>query len=203
MSSARIIKYVAGKLSTNVYLVFDEESREAFIIDPAAEFAKIHEDIGMFNLKPIYLILTHGHGDHTDGIDQMRDMYPGIKLVCSARERKFLYDRDKSRGKGGYVPDITVADGDELSVGNIKLKIIETPGHTPGGMCILMDDVLFSGDTLFFGSIGRTDLPGGNEEQLIASVREKLMTLPDDTLVLPGHMRETKIGFERSFNPFV
>ena len=108
-----------------------------------------------------------------------------------------------SMGKGGIKADIEVSDGDEMEVGAIKLKFISTPGHTPGGMCILMDDVLFSGDTLFKGSVGRTDFPGGDMDELLSSIRDKLMKLPDDTRVLPGHMDETTIGIERRHNPFV
>ena len=106
-------------------------------------------------------------------------------------------------GKGGITADIEVSDGDILKVGNIELKFISTPGHTPGGMCILTVNTLFSGDTLFKGSVGRSDFPGGDEEALLRSVREKLMALPDGTRVLPGHMEETTIGIERRYNPFV
>ena len=203
MSTARVIKYTVGSYRTNVYLVYDEETKDAFIVDPGYEFQKIYEHIDKFGLKPSYIILTHGHGDHTGGIDLLKKTYPDIKLVASAKERKFLYNRDASMGKGGIKADIEVSDGDELKVGNMDLKFISTPGHTPGGMCILMDELLFSGDTLFRMSIGRTDMPGGDEETLIASIKEKLMTLPDDIKVLPGHMADTTIGIERRYNPFV
>ena len=203
MSTARVIKYVAGAYRTNVYLVYDEETKEAFIVDPGYEFPKIYDDIQTFGLKPMCILLTHGHGDHTGGIGLLKKTYPDIKLIASAKERKFLYNRSFSLGKGGIRADIEVSDGDELEIGNIKLKFISTPGHTPGGMCILMDDILFSGDTLFRMSVGRTDLPGGDEKTLLSSVKEKLMILPDETVVLPGHMEETTIGIERRYNPFV
>ena len=203
MSSAQVIKYVAGAYRTNIYLVFDDESKDAFIVDPGYEFDKIYDDIEKLSLKPEYIILTHGHGDHTGGIDRLKKTFPDIKLVASKKERKFLYNRDMSMGKGGITADIEVEDGDILSVGTHILKFISTPGHTPGGMCILMDDVLFSGDTLFRMSVGRTDMAGGNEEQLLTSIKEKLMTLPDNTLVMPGHMDNTTIGIERRYNPFV
>ena len=203
MSTVQISKYIVGPIKTNEYLVYDTENLIGIVIDPGAESESIHNDIKRLGLDIKYIILTHGHGDHTGGIDQMKSMYPDIKLIANKKERNFLFDRDKSMGKGGYVADIYVSDNDTLSIGNISLKFIDTPGHTPGGMCILMDKVLFSGDSLFFGSIGRTDLPGGNEEQLIESIKNKILVLDDDVKVFPGHMQETSIGFERSFNPFV
>ena len=202
MSTAQVIKYVAGSYRTNVYLVYDE-TKEAFIVDPGYEFKEIYDQIEKLDLNPKYIILTHGHGDHTGGIDLLKKTYPDIKLIASVKERKFLFNRDLSMGKGGIKADIEVKDGDELTVGDMKLKFISTPGHTPGGMCILLDNLLFSGDTLFRMSIGRTDLPGGNDEEIIKSVTEKLLCLPDETVVLPGHMQETTIGIERRYNPFV
>ena len=202
MSTAQVIKYVAGSYRTNVYLVYDE-TKEAFIVDPGYEFKEIYDQIEKLDLNPKYIILTHGHGDHTGGIDLLKKTYPDIKLIASVKERKFLFNRDLSMGKGGIRADIEVKDGDELTVGDMKLKFISTPGHTPGGMCILLDNLLFSGDTLFRMSIGRTDLPGGNDEEIIKSITEKLLCLPDETVVLPGHMQETTIGIERRYNPFV
>lgn len=202
MSTAQVIKYVAGSYRTNVYLVYDE-TKEAFIVDPGYEFKEIYDQIEKLDLNPKYIILTHGHGDHTGGIDLLKKTYPDIKLIASVKERKFLFNRDLSMGKGGIKADIEVKDGDELTVGDMKLKFISTPGHTPGGMCILLDNLLFSGDTLFRMSIGRTDLPGGNDEEIIKSITEKLLCLPDETVVLPGHMQETTIGIERRYNPFV
>ena len=202
MSTAQVIKYVAGSYRTNVYLVYDE-TKEAFIVDPGYEFKEIYDQIEKLDLNPKYIILTHGHGDHTGGIDILKKTYPDIKLIASVKERKFLFNRDLSMGKGGIKADIEVKDGDELTVGDMKLKFISTPGHTPGGRCILLDNLLFSGDTLFRMSIGRTDLPGGNDEEIIKSITEKLLCLPDETVVLPGHMQETTIGIERRYNPFV
>jgi len=203
MSTAQIIRYVAGSYRTNVYLVYDDETKDAFIVDPGYEFQKIYDDIERLQLDPKYIILTHGHGDHTGGIDLLKKTFPKIKLCASVKERKFLYDRDKSMGKGGITADIELKDGDEMSVGPIKLKFISTPGHTPGGMCILMGDVLFSGDTLFRMSVGRTDMPGGDQELLFDSITEKLFILPDSTTVLPGHDEATTIGIEKRYNPFV
>ncbi len=203
MSTAQVIKYVAGSYQTNVYLVYDEETKDAFIVDPGYEFRKIYDDIERLGLKPQYIILTHGHGDHTGGIDLMKKTFPGIKLVASDKERKLLYKRHLSMGKGGIVADMEVSDGDSMDIGNMHLEFISTPGHTPGGMCIKLDDMLFSGDTLFRMSVGRTDFPGGNMDDLLTSIKDKLFLLPDETRVFPGHMEETTIGIEKRYNPFV
>ena len=114
-----------------------------------------------------------------------------------------LSERSRINGSEGHTADLEVTDGDSLDIGAMHLTFIDCPGHTPGGMSILLGKVLFSGDTLFMSSVGRTDLPGGDWDTLIKTIREKLFVLPDDTVVLPGHMQETTIGFEKRCNPFV
>ena len=199
-----IIKnFVIGRLATNTYLVRDEVNNKCFIVDPAEPSDKLKAEIISSGATPEYIILTHGHGDHTGGIDDLKKAFPGIRLVACKKERKFLYNRSQSFGSGGIVADIEVSDNDTLTVGNIKLTFIETPGHTPGGMCIYTNGVLFSGDTLFHTSVGRTDFPGGSYQDLITSIKEKLFVLPDDTRVLPGHDTETLISYEKRYNPFV
>ncbi|MBR0517331.1 MAG: MBL fold metallo-hydrolase, partial [Firmicutes bacterium] len=128
---------------------------------------------------------------------------PDIKVVASKKEEKLLYSRRDSYGKGGITADVWTHDGDVLKVGDMELKFISTPGHTPGGQCVLVDRTLFSGDTLFHASVGRTDLWGGSFEDLMDSITKKLFLLPEDTTVLPGHMDATTIGWEMRYNPFV
>ncbi len=199
----QIKRFVLGEIYTNTYLVEDEVNKKCFIVDPASPSEKLKAEIAKDGVTPEYIILTHGHGDHTGGIADLKGAFPDIKLIASRLERKFLYDRHISYGKGGIVADIEVADGEEMNVGDIKLRFISTPGHTPGGMCVYTDGVLFSGDTLFHCSVGRTDFPGGDFGALISSIKEKLFVLPDDTRVLPGHDAETLIGYEKRYNPFV
>ena len=188
---------------TNAYLAWDAESKKAFIVDPGSPLETAAAAVEKLGLDLQYMIVTHGHGDHTGGINFFRERFPEIKLVANRHERKMLMDRDISGGKGGYKADIEVKDGDSLAVGPMELKFIDCPGHTPGGMSILVEKVLFSGDTLFRRSVGRTDLYGGDWETLLKTLQEKLFVLPDDTLVLPGHMDETTIGYEKRYNPFV
>ena len=189
--------------ATNVYLAWDEKSKKGFLVDPGSRLPQLADLIEKEGIELQYIILTHAHGDHTGGLDYFRNKYPEAKIVASRAERKTLYNRDLSFGTGGITADIETKDGDELEVGNLKLKFIDCPGHTPGGMSILTEGVLFSGDTLFRTSVGRTDLPGGDWDKLYETIKYKLFALPDDTVVLPGHMYETSIGFEKRNNPFV
>ena len=200
-----IKRYTAHNMfATNAYLVWDEESKKAFMVDPGSGFPEVAEFMEKEGLDLEYIMLTHAHGDHTGGINFLKEKFPGVKLLASRAERKLLYDRHASLGKGGYTADVEVRDGDTLNVGNILLSFIDCPGHTPGGMSIYADNkVLFSGDTLFHASVGRTDLPGGDWDVLVDTIKNKLYVLPDDTTVLPGHMDQTTIGFEKRYNPFV
>ena len=199
-----IQRFIANNgYATNMYLVWDEETKKAFIVDPGSESADMAGVIASEGLDPQYMILTHAHLDHTGGIDYFKSLYPEIRLLASRAERKTLFDRRMSGGKGGITADVEVSDGDTLDIGPMHLVFIDCPGHTPGGMSILLGKVLFSGDTLFMSSVGRTDLPGGDWNALMRTLREKLFVLPDDTVVLPGHMQETTIGFEKRCNPFV
>jgi glyoxylase-like metal-dependent hydrolase (beta-lactamase superfamily II) len=198
-----------GDISTNCYLVWDESGGEAFVVDPADSAPAFFRAIKDEGLDLRYIILTHGHGDHIGGVPMLKREYPDAKLAVGREEETMLADPNLnfSLATVGYElalkPDILLSDGDALKVGNMTLSIIETPGHTNGGICILTDKTLFSGDTLFRLSIGRTDFPMGDYDTLARSVREKLFALPDDTEVLPGHMDKTAIGFEKANNPFV
>lgn len=192
--------YTVGMMGNNNYLTWDEDSKKAFMVDCTMNYQPIVDDVIKMGLDVEYIILTHSHFDHVAGTAFYRRAFPDAKLVASEKEAELLLSNKDS---DSIQADIYVKDGDELSCGNMTLKFIETPGHTVGGICILVDRVLFTGDTLFQASVGRTDFPTGNAAALIDSIRNKLFVLPDDTRVLPGHVGETTIGFEKRYNPFV
>jgi glyoxylase-like metal-dependent hydrolase (beta-lactamase superfamily II) len=204
-----IERFLTGPLQVNTYLVADEETQKGFIVDPGGFNTNMAEEITEKGFSIEYIVLTHGHGDHIGGVEEFLNLCDGAKVVASEIEKTMLMDAKMnfSRETCGRAveinPDITVNDGDTLKVGNMELKFILTPGHTTGGMCIHTDNFLFSGDTLFQQSIGRTDFPGGSFIEIKHSIREKLFLLPDETQVLPGHMELTSIGFEKRNNPFV
>ena len=190
----KITRYHTGPLAVNTYYVVDENTKKGFIVDPGgydkALFTRVKEE----DVTLEYVILTHGHYDHIGGVAALQREFQEVKLVASSR-----YSEDDET----LAPDVCVDDADVLSVGGIKLHFFHTPGHTPGGICVLASGYLFSGDTLFQQSIGRTDFVGSSFKAIEKSIKEKLYTLPDDTIVLPGHMGETEIGFEKRNNPFV
>ena len=205
----KIVNIPTGMLQANTYLVCDETSRLGFIVDLGGYSKELKNIIEKNDIQIQYIVLTHGHGDHIGGVQEHLKDFPDAKVVCSRAEEKMLLDPELNEAhhfgpeKVSFKPDILVDDGDTLTVGNMTMKFIMTPGHTEGGMCILIDDVLFSGDTLFCRSIGRTDLAGGDFRTIMESIKKKLFLLPDETQVLPGHMDLSTIGYERANNPFL
>ena len=206
----RITNLPSGALQANTYLAVDEKTNEGFIVDPGGYNKVLTKEVQENNVKIKYIILTHGHSDHICGVNEHKAEFPDAKIVAYKDEEAMLENPNLNQSPGFGVPystkaDILVSDGDELKVGDVTLKFIHTPGHTEGGMCIYVKEAkaLFSGDTLFRQSIGRTDFPGGSYKEIMDSIRKKLFLLPDDTNVFPGHMGMTSIGFEKENNPFV
>ena len=206
-----IDKLVLGPFSTNCYIVGSESSRAGIIIDPADDAKTILDRVKGLELDIKIILLTHGHIDHVGALKAVKEAI-GAEMAIHTDDAKSL------RGLRGWLqsflvpgltyplpppPDRLLKDGDSISVAGLSFKVLHTPGHTPGGICLLGEGVVFSGDTLFNYGIGRTDLPGGSYNQLLESIRTKLMTLPDDTIVYPGHGPETTISAERQANPFL
>ncbi len=193
---------------TNTWLLWDEESREAILVDPAAPSPDLLKRIEELKLKVKYIINTHGHMDHIGGNSWFKNHLAAPLMIHSADAPMLVNSAmNLSLYVGNPVssapPDVLLEDGMELSLGKYPVKVIHTPGHTPGGICLLADKFLISGDTLFEQSIGRTDLQGGNHQQIINSIKNKLFVLPDDVIVFPGHGPRTSIGMEKKNNPFV
>jgi hydroxyacylglutathione hydrolase len=198
---------IVGRQDTNCHVVFDEESREAIIIDPGDEPDKITAYVDTKNLRPIHIIFTHAHYDHVCAVKELKEHYQA-KVVMHEAEVQ-TYDETKKRCMSwGYdaddfpPPDLTVKEDDEVRIGKTCFTVIHTPGHTPGGICLHGENLLFAGDTLFRGSVGRTDRPDGNMEHLLLSLK-KLALLNPETRVLCGHDEETTIGLEMKSNPFM
>ncbi len=205
----KIEKFVIGPIGTNCYIVSNEETKECFVTDPAACPPELVSHIRNERLNVQAVLLTHGHFDHIMGIDSFLREFP-VPVYAHEAERALLEDaRLNSSAMYGMKYTFSgaeyVKDGQELKIAGMKVKAIHTPGHTVGGCCYYIpeENVLISGDTLFCASIGRTDLPTGSMSELVRSIREKLLPLPDETKVYPGHMEETTIGYERKNNPFL
>lgn len=199
---------IVGPLETNCYLIYCEETLECAVMDPGAEPEKIIRAINELNLKPVVLINTHGHVDHVGANKDIKEKYD-IPLLMHSADVPMLKNILQSGlglllgAKSSPLPDRLLLEGDEIKIGTSSLQTIYTPGHSPGCLCFLRDDLLFSGDTLFCGGVGRTDLPGGSWEKMMDSIKNKVLILPDKTIVLPGHGPHTTVGQERAMNPFI
>jgi glyoxylase-like metal-dependent hydrolase (beta-lactamase superfamily II) len=201
----KIETFVVGVLQNNCYLIADEVSGRTAAIDPGLESEPLREAVGAAGLDLACLILTHAHFDHVAGCG----LFPGVPIVMHPDDLPLLQRAPETARLFGYTieappaPTRLVREGDSIALGGVRLQVLETPGHTPGGISLVAGDAVFVGDTLFAGSIGRTDLAGGSYETLLRSIRAKLLPLPDATVVYPGHGPATTIGQERRDNPFL
>lgn len=205
----KIVSLEVGALGTNCYIVYDENSKEAAVIDPGGSVEAITAVLRNEKLTVKYIVNTHGHADHVLGNMRIKEA-TGAPILIHEADAAMLMSGQKNLSAfiGGSVAcgpaDTLLKEGDVVKIAaGLELTVIHTPGHTPGGICLLTDSVLFSGDTLFAESIGRTDFPGGSYSQLIANIKNKLLVLDDAVKVLPGHGPETNIGRERAMNPFI
>lgn len=205
------MKYISlelGPVMTNCYIVFDSDTKDAMVVDPAWDYEAINKVLTDHKLTLRLIFLTHGHADHIGALQELRQrknvpVYVGngdAGLISNSHNNLSIFVGKPVECTSA---DHLAKDGDVITVGKLHFTVLETPGHTPGGLSLYGEGVVFSGDTLFRYSVGRTDLYGGSSKQLLDSVNHKLMTLPDDTLVLPGHGPATSIGDERRGNPFL
>lgn len=201
-----------GPLDVNCYIIGDEKSKQAACIDPGGNASEILGILEQEKLSLKYIVNTHAHFDHVGGNGRLKKA-TGARLAIHEKDALLLRGVASQGAVFGLgtvsspEPDMLLKDGDKIIVDNIILNVIHTPGHTPGGVCIIISDLklkmLFTGDTLFAGSIGRTDLPGGSYRDIISSIKDKILPLGDEVRVFPGHGPETTVGHERKFNQFL
>lgn len=205
----KVEQYCVGQVATNCYFAINEETKEMLVIDPGDSAQMLAEKIKQEGFKPQAVLLTHGHFDHAMAAGELAGIF-GIKIYAHEGEKDTLEDPRKNvsimvGSRDTYHADVYVKDGEVLNLAGMEWKVLHTPGHTAGGCCYYLEKekVLFSGDTLFCQSVGRTDFPGGSMSKIVRSIKEKLMALPDEVKVYPGHMGLTTIGAERVGNPYL
>lgn len=200
--------FTVGPIGTNCYLLLDEETKEAFLVDPGDEAEYLISELNRREVRLRAVLLTHGHFDHVLAVSAVKEAYPGAEVLMGERERPMAENEDLNSGFPGqhcsYAVDRYLAGGEEISLAGVTLRVLETPGHTAGSVCYYAEElgVLFAGDTLFYHSYGRYDLPTGSVRDLRESLTTLLTTLPEEVQVLPGHGRTTTIKEERIIEGF-
>lgn len=202
--------FPVGPLQCNCTILGDEDAREAIVIDPGDEIGRIQRRLQEHGLKLKQILVTHGHIDHVGGALKLKKL-TGAPIFMNQNDLPLLQGMEMQAAWLGVAPpetappDDSLRDGQQVGLGRYPAQVLHTPGHTQGSVCLhfVPLNLLVAGDTLFAGSIGRTDLPGGDSRQIMESIRGRLLALPDDTRVLPGHGEETTIGEERQSNPFL
>lgn len=204
----KVIRMAAGIYAANCYIVYSEKTKDGIIVDPGGDSDDILDFINERTINIDYIILTHGHGDHIGGVISLINK---LKVPLLIHEEDIDMISDANMNLSNIMPsgpvelkaDRLLKDGDIIKFGDLEAEIIHTPGHTKGGISIKIGDNLITGDTLFQGSIGRTDLIGGDYDTIISSIKEKLLIFPDHTIVWPGHGAESTVGIEKRNNPFL
>ena len=215
MGNIKINHYVVGMVQTNCYVAFNKVTKECVVIDPGASGKQLAEKIRQDGLTPVAILLTHGHFDHVSAAKTVAKEFD-IKIYAHKAEAETLHDSKKNASwmmgaSESYDADVFVNDGEVLNLAGFEIKVLHTPGHTEGGCCYYIPEeaVIFTGDTLFAQSVGRTDLPGGSMSQLVRSIQGKILVLTEagnedtDITVYPGHNDITTIETERKYNPYL
>jgi glyoxylase-like metal-dependent hydrolase (beta-lactamase superfamily II) len=208
MKSMKVETVVVGALETNCYLVYCEKTLECAVVDPGADPEKILRAIADKNLKPVTLINTHGHVDHIGANKDIKDRFD-VPLLIHEGDVLLLQNALLSEiafllgAQASPDPDSFLREGDEVRFGESRLQVLHTPGHSPGSVSLQGEGLLLSGDTLFCGGVGRTDLPGGSWDELVRSIQERIFTLDGQTRVYPGHGPSTSVDQEKNANPYV
>jgi hydroxyacylglutathione hydrolase len=199
---------IVGELETNCYILGDESSKEGIVIDPGGDFKLIEKALKELNLDVKYIVLTHGHSDHIGVLSELKK-YTGAQILIHKEDAEMLANPEKNLSVFSYNPfsapgaDRLLKDKDKIRIGQKELEVLHTPGHTEGSILLLIDKIIFSGDLIFYGSVDRTDLPGGSNQKLFRSIQDKILDKTDDTVIYPGHGPATTVGEERRNNPFL
>jgi len=203
-----IQKLELGPFASNCYIIGSEATKEGMIIDPGTQAGEVMRQVAELGLTIKFIVLTHGHMDHTGALAEVQEA-TGAEVAIHAEDAPYLHGKNPMMRMFGQAsrempaPDRLLKDGDTVDIGDLHFRVLHTPGHTPGGISLLGEGVVFSGDTLFQFGIGRADFPGASYEEEVNSIRTRLLTLPDETIVCPGHGPDTTIGVERRINPFL
>ena len=207
-SKLQVEPLIVGPLFSNCYIVWDEDKKEGAVIDPGDDADNILKVVKELGIKIKYILATHGHFDHVGAVAPLRRELK-VEFLAHKDDFFFIENGENAANRLGVAieqppkPDRFIDDGEKIMVGNFEMEVLHTPGHSPGGVSFLNDSMVFAGDTLFQGSIGRTDFRKGSIEDLSKSIKTRLYTLPDDTLVYTGHGPVTTIGDEKKYNAFV
>lgn len=204
----KVFKMEVGMINTNCYIAVNEKTNHGVIVDPGGDGDRIANFIKEQKIVVDAIFITHGHSDHIMALEEVRKEF-GVKVYISSDDAEML--KTPSSNLSAYMgmecsfkqADIFFKDGEKIVVAGLEFEVFATPGHTRGGVCLLCDGVMFCGDTIFAESIGRTDLPGGSYKQLLESIKTKILPLPDETQLLPGHGPATTVGWEKRRNPFL
>jgi glyoxylase-like metal-dependent hydrolase (beta-lactamase superfamily II) len=210
MADVNIKTLVVGPLDVNCYIVWDEDTKDGVVVDPGGDGDVIAKEVKSLGVKTVSIIDTHGHFDHVGGNGELAELL-NVKVAIHGADAHMIEGASaQSAFYGHQIEDLPPADvtfegGSVIEAGSLLIKVLHTPGHTPGGVCLYIEaaEILITGDTLFAGSIGRSDLPGGDHETLLASIKEKILPLPDGVRVYPGHGGSSTVGEERTHNPFL
>ena len=207
-NNMHVERYVVGPIEENIYLVYEDGAKDAILIDPGYDCSELAERLKELNFEKITIFITHGHSDHIQGLEYFRKMFPNAKTAVSHEDSKMLVDSHENLSDFMGDPvvcqeaEIIIKQGDTFKTGSRMGIAAHIPGHTPGGMVLIFDEAVFSGDSLFRESVGRSDFPNGDGAALIKNIKSKLMTLTDRP-VFPGHGPETSIDHEKHHNPFL
>ncbi|MCI6041787.1 MBL fold metallo-hydrolase [bacterium] len=209
MKKAVIEQQILGMVSTNVWFLKNKETGEILIIDPADQADRIERKIQMMEGRPVAVLLTHGHFDHIMAVEELQKKW-NLPVYAMEKEREVLESPQKNLS-GSWInhpcilkADCWLKDGEEMDLAGFRIRVLHTPGHTEGSCCYYLEEegVLFSGDTLFCGSVGRTDMPTSSGRDMLQSIARIMKEIPEETRVCPGHNEETTIAYEKRYNPF-